>query len=170
MLSYSFYRCDKFSVPSLRSQTSHDKSSRAPSCQVVMGTMYPSPVCFIVPRENAVHLWFPGARLETKPISPKLSDNIRVGNCIREMREGADACGIPLNKLYCLGCCVEAEKGNKHISFRLMRGCALGHRMLWSRCLRSGSSYRMNNIISPRWCVQVSYYSSRCTILKFPHI
>lgn len=61
-------------------------------------------------------------------------------------------------------------EGNKHIPFKLMRGCTLGRWMLWSRCLRSGSAQQMNNIISPRWCVQVSYYSSRCAVLKFPHI
>lgn len=43
-------------IPSLRSQTSHDKASRAPSCQVVMGTVYPSPLCLIAPEESAVHL------------------------------------------------------------------------------------------------------------------
>lgn len=62
--------------PSLRSQTSHGKASRAPSCQVVMGTMYPSPLCLIAPQESAVHLLSPGARLKTKPISSSLLDNI----------------------------------------------------------------------------------------------
>lgn len=31
-------------------------SLRAPSCQVVMGTMYPSLMCLIAPQESVVHL------------------------------------------------------------------------------------------------------------------
>lgn len=36
-------------IPSLSSQTSHDKASGAPSCQVVMGTVHPSQLCLIAP-------------------------------------------------------------------------------------------------------------------------
>lgn len=42
-----------------------------------------------------------------------------------------------------------AEKGDKHIPFRLMRGCAPKHYRCC--CLRSGPALLMNNIIWPGW-------------------
>lgn len=107
---------------------------------------------------------FPGASLKTKPISLNLLGIIRVRPRVLRNAGGSRRLWHLFKQTVAPRMRVEAEKGNIHISFRLMRGCALGQRMLWSRCLRSGSAQHMNNIISPRWCVQVFYYSSRRTI------
>lgn len=70
-------------VPSLRSQTSHDDASRSSSCQVVMGTVYPSPFCLVAPQESAVNLWSPPPPVHgwkgNQPLK-RLLDNSRVRN------------------------------------------------------------------------------------------